>query len=58
MKSRPITLLAFLVALAPAWAGFSVPKTVHRIGDLDKAKAEAKAQNKPITILYSDEGTT
>ena len=51
-------LLAFLALASAAFAGFEVPKSIHSADDLDKALADAKAKNKPVTILYSNKETT
>lgn len=34
-------------------AGFEMPKSVYRINELEAAKAEAKAKNKPLTFIYT-----
>lgn len=54
---RIICIAAITLALG-AQAGFKVPKDVHRGDALKTALTEAKAGNKPVTILYSDEKST
>jgi hypothetical protein len=49
----------FTVAVAPiAFAGFNLPNSVHEASNLSKATEEAKAKNKPVTILVTDKNTT
>ena len=53
------TILFALLALpAVALAGFKVPSKVYELSDLEKAKAEAAAKGKPISVLYSDKDST
>lgn len=54
----PALLLAILALPALAVAGFKVPSKVYELSDLEKAKAEAQKQKKPIAILYSNKDST
>lgn len=57
MRHAMIWTLATMFAIAVR-AEFNVPKSVHRMGDMATAQAEARAQCKPVTFLYSDEKST
>jgi hypothetical protein len=56
---KPSVGVALVVVLA-AWeaSAFPLKKDVYRMDRLEAAVAEAKAEGKPLTFLYTDENTT
>lgn len=55
---KTLLVLSSLLIARCAFAGFAVPKAVHEGSAIEKATEEAKAANKPVTILVSDKDTT
>jgi len=53
-----LTLLASMLIVLPAFAGIKLPSKVFEVKDLEKAKAEAVAKGKPISVLYTDKDST
>jgi hypothetical protein len=61
MKGYSIVLMVLLVltlSASLASAAFDVPSHVYRIDQLQQAKEEARADDKQIVFLYSNEHTT
>lgn len=58
MKKTFTLCTALLLIAGNALAEFTLPKKVYRIGELEKAQAEAESKGKPITIIYTDETTS
>lgn len=48
-------LLALLLTNL-AFAGLDIPRSMHRLEDLEEAKAEAAAKGEPLVILYTHTG--
>lgn len=55
---KPFALLALLGLSALAQAEQEFPRGTFQLKDLDKAKAEAAAEKKPIAFIYTDKNTT
>jgi hypothetical protein len=53
-----IAWLVILLAPLAARAGFELPTAVYRMDRLPRALAEARAKEKPLAFVQSDEGTT
>ncbi len=58
MKKFALICVGMAVATATSFAGFKVPRHVINSSDLDEARAKAAKEQKPITIVQSDPGTT
>lgn len=56
--SRSCFLALIGVIATTAHAEFEMPKHVYRMTELDKATAEAKQKNEPITFIYTHEKTS
>jgi len=52
-----MVLLVLMFSVSLALAAFDIPGHVYRIDQLQQAKDEAKADDKQIVFLYSNEGT-
>jgi len=52
-----VVLLVLMFSASLASAAFDIPSYVYRIDQLQQAKDEAKADDKQIVFLYSDEHT-
>jgi len=57
LRNCLLLLLTYPIVVSSADAGFAVPSYVYRADQLSSAEAQAAADNKPITILYSDKNT-
>jgi hypothetical protein len=57
-RSGILVALLSLTAVVSASAGFKLKKDIYRVKELGAAKAEAQANKKAITFLYTDADTT
>ena len=48
----------FIAVPSLGLAGLDLPSKVYAVADLEKAKAEASAKGKPLSILYTDKDST
>lgn len=55
---KKLLLISTLFVAPFSFGGFTVPKAVHEAAAIENAKEEAKKENKPVTFLLSDKGTT
>lgn len=55
---RTFALLVLMLITLPASAGIKLPSKVFEVKELEKAKAEAVAKGKPISVLYTDKDST
>lgn len=58
MKTILLMIILLSWPFTVALAGFEVPKHVYRMSDLDKALADARERNLPVTFVYSREDTS
>lgn len=56
-KSFVVTLILVSVVL-PVLAEFTMPKSVNRMNELEKAQAEAQEKGRPITFILTQESTS
>jgi hypothetical protein len=57
MKRFSILFALFALGIT-AIAEVKIPKSVYRADEFEKAKADAKAKGKPVSILYTSEKST
>ena len=53
MKKIIVLFVVLGVGALQGLAGFKISKTIYRMNDLQKAKAEASSKGKPITFVYT-----
>ena len=57
MKTSVVVLLAILLTALSTFGAFKLPNSVYRLDELEKAKAEALAEGKPLAFLFTDENS-
>lgn len=58
MTIRCLLVTVFIAVPSLGLAGLDLPSKVYSVADLEKAKAEASAKGKPLSILYTDKDST
>ncbi|MDT8389663.1 MAG: hypothetical protein RRC34_04040 [Lentisphaeria bacterium] len=56
--TRGWVLILTALTCSHALAGINLPRDTFETSELDKAKAEARAKNRPIAFLYTDKNST
>ncbi len=58
MKRGWAIIVLLAIAVSPALGQFKMPDNVHRMNELETAKAEARKSGRPIAFIYTKESST